>query len=127
MVSDIHPGDWTQVCLLESMSTGGGQKRAYIRRYFDIKEKNINLPNGIVSTTDENWAVMFFYPPNTVEAFSISNRKLLEYGTYSDDPEEPLPRCRSKDKAIFLLQSVSVGEQRFLGVALITEEFLERE
>jgi hypothetical protein len=57
-VSDVHPGAWARVCLLESMSTGGTLDAATIKSIVGLTGP-LDLPNGIASSSDWNWVLMF--------------------------------------------------------------------
>lgn len=104
-VADVYPGDWSHVCALESESLGGGYSQEAVRERFKISyEYDLNLPYGVVSTSDSNWGVMFFYPPNKVEALYIHNK--LIFGSAYRERHDPLyPACQSHENAIFLLRN----------------------
>ncbi len=98
-VADIYPGDWSEVCVLLSMSTSGGFNEKKLRERFNISPNaKLDLPFGIFSTSDENWGIMFVYPNNKIEAISISNRTIFgDVERHADDPDYPI--CFSKSDA----------------------------
>jgi hypothetical protein len=124
MVSDIHPGNWNQVCLIPSMSIGGAQNMQTIRSTFQIEEPQINLPNGIASSSDWNWTVMFFYPPNMVETFEIPNAPL--YGEGVQYKEGASHICRTREEAVFILTD-TVFDKTQAGIRLTTLQQLKGE
>ena len=113
LVSDIHPGDWTEVCLIQPMSTGGGQNLASIKATFQIDSEAVNLPNGIASSSDWSWVVMFFYPPNTVEAFELPTAPLVGQGVAFIKGASAI--CRNRKEAVFQATETDFGKYYYSG------------
>ncbi|WP_141232942.1 hypothetical protein [Pseudomonas sp. Irchel 3A7] len=103
-LSDIHPGNWTEVCFIPSMSTSGAGSEKRARTIFSIKTEKVNFPNGIPNASDWNSVAMFFYPPNTVEGFEVPSNVFLGFGAHHIEGRGPCPR--SKDEAVLVLQDI---------------------
>lgn len=107
-VSHVHKGDWTYVCVPQHVSLN---VKKFVSHELDIQSGNIEFLNGWGYRNfldgESEWAVIFFYPPNKIEYFSIPYKTLLPNGV---KPEGSF--CRSKATAFFTLQSDNQNMQR---------------
>lgn len=96
-IAELYPGDWELVCILTSTSTGGKVDSEMLRNRFKIEPKQqLQLPNGLVSTSDWNWGLIFFTPPSKIEMISIDNRNILsQMLRHRNDPI--YPACIEKE------------------------------
>lgn len=123
MVSDIHPGDWTHVCLISSTSTGGYIDEEQIRRIFKITTSDIIFRSKINSSTDWNWVVIFFTLPNIVYTYKIPNKILFDYGvTIKKDAQG----CkRDREEAVFLMLTGALNKSE-IGINLRSVDQIDR-
>lgn len=97
-VSEIHSGEWTQVCVHPSMSTGGTLTRRILEKKFGVATNTMLFPNGIPGASDWHWIIMFLYPPNRLEMYAVPTEDLLGSVLMANDQAE-YPGCRSRDQA----------------------------
>ena len=104
MLSEIHPGTWTQVCVHPSMSLSGTLTREILANKFGVSD--LRFPNGIASSSDGQWVLMFFYPPNTLDMFTVPTKALFA-SVSMKDRDEQLPGCRTKNEAVFFNKRIA--------------------
>lgn len=100
-VADVYPGDWTHVCVRQSDSLGGHVNHQVLRQLFNLPPKTpLDLPFGTVSTSDWNWGITFFTPPNRFESLSIPTDQILGYAF--KNVHQDFDACVRNSEAAFL-------------------------
>lgn len=124
--ADIFPGEWTYVCVHPSLELGGGLNRRVLEKTFRAARSPLRFPNGIVGSSSRNWVLMLFYPPGTVEAFSISNWHYFGNRFSVDEHKQHFPGCRAKETALFGVRASSLKGQPHLALTLASPDQKQR-
>ncbi len=100
MVSDIHAGDWSEVCPVIGYERASQVASAALKSAVTIT----NTRDEVAS--DDVWGFLFLYPPNQAEYLRVNEfYQNIKKG------------CVSKKVAQFVL--VAIGKTRKLGLGLI--------
>ncbi len=80
-VSDIHPGEWIQVC-----AGGGGYNTNFASRWNpkgpDLPDKKVlNDADPTVSDKYDESAIIFDYDPETIEVYRMTPDKIVYWGS----------------------------------------------
>jgi hypothetical protein len=123
-VIDVHPGNWEKVCFTSGDGSGDDALDA-VSRFTGINKKQLEVINRDRSDTrwveDFEWGIYFFYSPNIVEYFSISNKSMARGGAYPADAFA----CVSNKEAQFLAHTehqIDKDRKNYFRLSLTTEK-----
>lgn len=110
-VSNIHPGNWTDVCF-----TSVGHSRAHSITNTVAEYKNVDRSAVISMNRDASdlthgdmffWGIYFISPPADIEYFRLNHKAFYPD---RDQSEANTYRCMKKDDAYFKISSISDEE-----------------
>lgn len=108
MVAELYPGEWTHVCISESTSTEEGVSKAFLREKFRIPPtSSLELPFGLARSTEHNWSITFFSPPNKLEMLAIETGQLR--AVFYEKDWQDFGNCLTRNDAAVSRQQRTLG------------------